>query len=67
MIFKDIVVTINSVQSLSIYTYIFSFDAHKHHILQIRKIELKEITGLAQGHSATKSKNQDQSLSPQNN
>lgn len=37
------------------------------HILQMKEVGIKEITGLAQGNTANKSKNQDQRFLPQNN
>lgn len=53
------------------FTYIFSVDTHKHlrereliHISQMKKVDIKEITQLAQGYTASKSKNPDQSPLP---
>ena len=54
------VITISSVQSLlSIFTYIVSFDVHKHlRGREMKEVGIKEITGLAQGHTAITSKDQ---------
>lgn len=67
------IVTTNSIQSwLSIFTYIFSVDAHRHlrdrtySRFAKRKVGVKEITKLVRGHTANKPKNQDQRPLPPN-